>query len=308
MRRGSGAGPTSILVHHKGGAVNAVLPPTYSLAFLATTCGRSIALDLTPFGMSTSTASPTTVALAILWVVGDVATYRPKHDDAVAAFVAQQAGTIAQFGDVIYERGTAEEFRTCFDSLFGPLKEWIRRAGANLKYRTHDAQPYFRYIGAAAGVPDQGWHIIVLNSNCKAADGCGPASPQYQWLEEDLATYPSLCTLAYWHNPRWSFGEHGSSAAMLAIWELRYPHGVQVVLSGHDHDYEGFQPLDAVRQPDHERGIVQFVVGIGGQSLRSLGERLPVSATGSDDTCGVLQLELYRDHFAWKFIPIPYSG
>uniref|UniRef100_A0A7C5VYJ2 Alkaline phosphatase n=1 Tax=Thermomicrobium roseum TaxID=500 RepID=A0A7C5VYJ2_THERO len=286
------------------------------LAFLVAACGRSAALDLTPFVLTTpAVTSPTPVTSATLWAVGDVATCRSQNDDAVAALLAGQTGTIALLGDVVYERGTVEEFRNCFDPILGPLKARIRPAVGNHEYGSRDAQPYFDYFGAAAGLPGQGWysyelgawHIVVLNSNCKAAGGCGPESPQYQWLKQDLAAHPSLCTLAYWHHPRWSSGEHGNFESMQPVWELLYQQSVDVVLNGHDHNYERFEPLDAVGRPDPEHGIIEFVVGTGGRSLRPLGDRLPVSATGSDDTYGVLQLELYPDRFTWRFVPVSRS-
>ena len=74
---------------------------------------------------------------------------------------------------------------------------------------------YFRYFGAAAGQPSQGyysynvgaWHLIALNSNCSSAGGCGTTSPQGLWLKADLEANPTLCTLAYWHIPVFSSGD-----------------------------------------------------------------------------------------------------
>ena len=57
------------------------------------------------------------------------------------------------------------------------------------------------------------WHLIALNSNCSGVGGCTAGSPQEQWLKADLAARPAPCTLAYWHHPRFSSGQHGSSGA-----------------------------------------------------------------------------------------------
>lgn len=283
------------------------------LAALTLGCTRSAALDLTPEAAIPSPAvTPSAQPPVVLWAVGDAASCRTDADDAVARFLARQTGTIALLGDVVYERGTAEEFRECFDPLYGAMKDRLRPAVGNHEYRSPAAQPYFDYFGAAAGLPGQGWysydlgswHIVVLNSNCKEVGGCGPDSPQYRWLAEDLAQHPSRCTLAYWHHPRWSSGEHGSFASMQPVWALLSQWGVDVVLSGHDHDYERFRPLDAAGRPDLDRGIVQFVVGTGGRSLRPLGDRLPTSATGTDRAYGVLRLELDADRFAWSFVSV----
>jgi acid phosphatase type 7 len=54
----------------------------------------------------------------------------------------------------------------------------------------------------------------VINSNCSKVGGCQAGSAQEQWLRADLSTHPAACTLAYWHHPRFSSGEHGSTTAM----------------------------------------------------------------------------------------------
>ncbi|MCX7624162.1 MAG: metallophosphoesterase [Thermomicrobium sp.] len=284
-----------------------------ALVFALAACATSRATVVTPSGVpATATAAPTAVVPAVLWAVGDAAACGRETDDAVAAYLARQSGTIALLGDVVYEKGSPEEFQRCFDPLYGQLRDRIRPAVGNHEYGTAGARPYFDYFGAAAGLPGQGWysyelgtwHIVVLDSNCKDAGGCDPASPQYRWLRDDLAAHPARCTLAYWHHPRWSSGEHGSFASMQPIWELLYRNGVDVVLSGHDHDYERFRPLDAAGRPERDRGIVQFVVGTGGRSLRPLGDRLPTSATGTDRAYGVLRLELDADRFAWSFVSV----
>lgn len=276
-------------------------------------CTASHANSLPPTSpVESATPAPTVDVPAILWAVGDAATCRSQNDDAVAAFLAQQPGTIALLGDVVYERGTAEEFRNCFDPLFGSVKERIHPAIGNHEYGSRDARPYFDYFGASAGLPGQGWysydlgawHVVVLNSNCKPAGGCDETSPQYQWLRADLAAHPTRCTLAYWHHPRWSSGEHGNFESMQPIWELLSRTGVDLVLSGHDHDYERFQPLDANGHPDPEQGIVQFVVGTGGRSLRPIQHRLPTSATATDQAYGVLRLELFSDHYTWQLVTV----
>ena len=105
------------------------------------------------------------------------------------------------------------------------------------------------------------WHVVVLNSNCADVGGCGPGSRQLRWLAADLAAHPRACTLAYWHHPRFSSGLHGDDATYDAFWRTLYAAGADLVLAGHDHDYERFAPQDADGQADPEHGIREFVVG-----------------------------------------------
>jgi hypothetical protein len=83
------------------------------------------------------------------------------------------------------------------------------------------------------------WHIIVLNSNI----GAGPTSGQIAWLRADLtANAGKACTPAYWHHPRFSSGDHGNNTVSQTFWSVLYEFNADVVLSGHDHNYERFAP------------------------------------------------------------------
>jgi hypothetical protein len=123
----------------------------------------------------------------------------------------------------------------------------------NHDYHVPGASGYYNYFGANAGDPQKGyysynvgaWHIVVLNSNCNKIGGCGPESTQEQWLRADLAANPSVCTLAYWHHPLFTSGKHGNDTAVRPLWQTLYDAGADVVLTGHDHDYERFAPQDA---------------------------------------------------------------
>ncbi len=51
------------------------------------------------------------------------------------------------------------------------------------------------------------WHIVAFNSAiCPAATGCGPGDPQYRVAAEPISrSSDAVCTLAYWHHPRWDW-------------------------------------------------------------------------------------------------------
>ena len=87
------------------------------------------------------------------------------------------------------------------------------------------------------------------------------------WLRNDLAAHHPACTLAYWHQARFSSGPEGNLADYDTFWKVLYSHHVDVVLCGHNHVYERYalQTPAQVRDPKH--GIREFVVGTGGRSL-----------------------------------------
>ena len=258
----------------------------------------------------TPTAAPTP---AVLLAVGDVASCASTGDEAVAALVEERQGTLAVIGDTVYDRGQPEEFAECYDPTWGPFKDRTRPAVGNHEYLTTNAGGYFDYFGASAGDPGAGyysydlgaWHIVSINSLCWEVGGCGRDDPQATWLKADLAAHPALCTLAYWHFPRFSSGHHGSMDEVDAYWDILYESGAEVVLTGHDHDYERFAPQDGQGQADAERGVREFVVGTGGFSHYPFpGNPIAHSEIRDASSFGVLVLTLYEDRYAWEFVPI----
>jgi acid phosphatase type 7 len=267
---------------------------------------------------SSSTASPSStpdsalVGDAELLAAGDIASCSSTGDEATANLLDGLAGTVATLGDTVYEAGTTKEFADCYDPSWGREKSRTRPATGNHDYLTSGATGYFGYFGAAAGDPQKGyysyalgsWHIVVLNSNCAKVGGCEQGSPQEQWLRADLASHPTACTLAYWHHPRFSFGKYNNDPHTQVLWQALYDAGAEIVLAGHDHNYQRYAPQDPDGTLDRERGIRQFVVGTGGANHTPLANPPPNVEASNDDTFGILQLSLHATSYDWVFIPI----
>ncbi len=252
----------------------------------------------------------------VLVGAGDIASCASVGDEATAALLDEIPGTVFTAGDNVYDHGTPVEFARCYEPSWGRHRARTRPAPGNHDYGTPHAAGYFGYFGEAAGPSERGyysydlgaWHIVVLNSNCGAAGGCGPGSPQERWLRADLAAHPAACTLAYWHHPRFSSGPHGGSTAVRAFWQALYEAGAEIVINGHDHLYERFAPQDPDGRLDEEHGIRQFTVGTGGAGLYAVRRRAPNSEVVNTATFGVLKLTLYPDRYEWEFIPVPGGG
>jgi len=248
----------------------------------------------------------------VLVGAGDIASCVTAGAEATAKLLDGISGTVFTLGDNAYETGTSLEFAACYDPTWGRHKARTRPAPGNHEYLTDGARDYFDYFGAAAGDPAKGyysydlgaWHIIVLNSNCSEVGGCGVGSLQERWLRADLAAHPTTCTLAYWHHPRFSSGRNGSDATYQAFWQALYDYNADVVLSGHDHDYERFMPQNPRGVPDPVRGLREFVVGTGGRSHFTFrGAAVPNSEARNDNTFGVLKLTLHPAGYDWAFVP-----
>ena len=287
----------------------AVTAALLGLALIATAhAGRTPTLPPplgSPDAFATESPEPSDPT-RILLAVGDIASCDASADELVGELAARLPGTIALLGDIAYDRGSLDDFLNCFDPTWGQLRGRLRPAPGNHEYETKAATGYFAYFGAAVGDPDEGWysydlglwHVVVLNSNCGAIGGCGRGSRELDWLQQDLAasgaSRPGACTLAYWHHPRWSSGRHGTDDMTDALWDALAAAGADVVLFGHDHDYERIGPIDGIRS---------FVVGTGGRSLYDWpGPPLPQTEVRANDTYGLLELTLRDGKYSWQFV------
>ncbi|QDZ28741.1 metallophosphoesterase [Noviherbaspirillum sp. UKPF54] len=234
-----------------------------------------------------------------------------------AALIAQGLGkdknaAVLMLGDATYPVGLQAEFTNCYEPTWGRFKQQTYPAPGNHEYYTPQATGYYGYFGDAAGPARRGyysvdigsWHVISLNSNLKPA----AQQAQLEWLKNDLEQHKTLCTLAYWHHPVFSSGGHGSSERMLDAWKMLVAADADLVLVGHDHDYERFAPQDGDGNRDDRRGIRQFVVGTGGAHLTPFRFRKSNSEVSNNFTFGVLKLSLKELGYEWEFVPTADDG
>jgi hypothetical protein len=280
--------------------------------------GVTLVLGTIVLGSSPNTrsqSSPSTQGkdqAAVLVGAGDIADCRDLSGaEATAKIVEQIPGTVMVPGDLAYPEGSKENFE-CYDKTWGRVKSRTRPSPGNHEFHAAGATPYFDYFGSAAGDPKNGyysyelgaWHIIVLNSECVDVGGCDAGSRQEKWLRADLAAHPVACTLAYWHKPLFSSGgAHGNDPEIKPLWQALYDANADVVVNGHDHDYERFAPQTPDAAADAARGIREFVVGTGGKSHRPFGTTKPNSELRDATAFGVLKLTLKPNSYDWQFIP-----
>jgi len=234
---------------------------------------------------------------------------------------------VLDLGDNQYECGSLTAYNQAYDPTWGRVKSITYPAPGNHEYLTSasnstgcnaanaNAAGYFNYFGAVAGTPGQGWysfdigtwHLISLNSQCSAVGGCGTSSPQYAWLQADLAAHSNYCTLAYWHVPLFSSGGR-AAANSRSWWQLLYNANADVVLTGHDHIYERFAPQDANGNLDLARGLREFIVGTGGGNHTAITSVAANSEVRDSTTFGVLKLTLHPTSYDWQFVPAAGNG
>jgi len=267
------------------------------------------ASDVTSSSSPLSTPTPTR-ADPVLVGAGDIARCDGEGDEATADLLDDIEGTVFTLGDNVYPAASEETLRDCFGPSWGRHLDRIRPVAGNHDWKDGGIKAFRTYFGKQ--LPPDGstwyaywlgkWRVIVLDSDCAQVDGCDPDSPQGRWLADELATNPARCTVAMFHHPRFSSGdEHGNDRAMDAFWQPLYRAGTDVILNGHEHDYERFAPQDPEGNEDRERGIRQFVVGTGGGELRGFDDPEPNSELRANVAFGVLALTLHDGSYEWRF-------
>ena len=257
-----------------------------------------------------SAAAPvgTAEAPVVLVGAGDIANCEVGDGHMATARVLDNIpGTVFTMGDHAHPEGAKESYDECYDLSWGRHKARTRPSAGNHDLLTSDGRPYYDYFGENAGPRGLGyysyklgaWHIIALNSSI----AMGRTSKQLKWLRKDLAENPSTCTLAYWHIPLFSSGGHGNAPELiLDTWRILHKAGVDVVVNGHDHDYERFAPQDPKGKPDPEHGIREFVVGTGGAGVYRFKKVAKNSEVRQWQSYGVIKFTLHPDSYDWEFV------
>ncbi len=186
-----------------------------------------------------------------LAVAGDVGTGGDAAYRTAEAMDRREAeseyAALLLLGDNVYPAGDPDQLgRTVFDP-FAEVLDGDTRLLAVLG--NHDVDEGNGDAHAVAiGMPSR-WYATVLDDILVVSlDSTRPADPdQLAWLDTTLAESDATWRIATMHHPAYSGGYHGSShdvrAAFAPLFER---HGVQLVLAGHDHDYQRSRPLGGV--------------------------------------------------------------
>ena len=272
----------------------------------------------TPTGTPTATPTATQTAGSgdpVLIGAGDICiTSSISNANATAALItARPNAVVFTAGDNSNETGSSANYTNCVAKSWGVFKSRIHPVPGNHDYMTSGAGPYYAFYGAAAGTagkgyysynPSNNWHVVALNALCSEVGGCGVGSPEETWLKADLAANAGKHVIAIWHIPSFSSGgAHGNNSSYRSWWDDLYAAHADLVINGHDHDYERFA-LQSPSGAADPNGIREFVSGTGGAGQRSFGTIRANSQVRSTGTFGVLQLTLHAHSYDWQFLPV----
>jgi hypothetical protein len=237
---------------------------------------------------------------------GDVGDCATGGSERTVRLLDRTPGTVFMLGDGAHPQGARDTYADCYDPTWGRHLSRTRPVPGNHDYDLPESPGFFEYFAGQIGEGGRtyydfqlgAWRIYALDSNI----GAGSSSNQYQWLSTTLAQDSGSCALAYWHHPIRSSARNGDQDQMLDVWRLLAEHGADVVLSGHDHVYERFAPMN--KELDYDpRGMRLFVAGTGGARHYTFRDPRPLSEVRIEETWGVLKLTLSNDGYTWEFIP-----
>lgn len=260
---------------------------------------------------------------AVLVGAGDIAFCGSPGTFATSVELDRIPGTVFTAGDNAYPKASAADFAQCYDPTWGRHLDRTYPVLGNHDYDTSkDAKDYFDYFAGAANMGQRGlgyyaydvgsWRVFALNSEfftSGAVANAGAAATQLTWFKQQLASANKPCTIAIWHRPLFSSTTNGNgpSPDMRDLYKAAYDANVEIVINGHEHNYERFAPQDADGRADPARGVRQFVVGTGGVSLYTGFTKKPNSET-FQSSWGVLKLTLSSATYTWEYIPVEGQG
>jgi hypothetical protein len=226
------------------------------------------------------------------------------------------ADAVLALGDNQYNTGSLPNYNASFGPTWGRYKSITYPVPGNHEYGTSQAGGYFSYFGARAGTKGQGWysfdlgtwHVLAINGECDRNGGvCASGAAEEQWVRQDLAAHPTACTLAFWHQPRFSSGSAvvKNAEAMAPIWNDLYNANADLVLVGHKHFYERFAPLNTTGAVDNARGLREIIVGTGGEDHSGKPAPRAGSIVRENLTFGILKVGLHPGSYDWRFVPEP---
>ncbi|MFK0245459.1 metallophosphoesterase [Amycolatopsis azurea] len=254
-----------------------------------------------------SGARPLAEATTTVAAVGDVCGSSCNQTAPLIKNMNPQALILA--GDNAYDSGSLSEYKSKFDPYYGQFRSITYPTPGNHEYNTSGASGYFDYFGRQAGERGKGyysfdvgdWHFVALNSNITHSSG----STQVTWLKNDLAASTKPCTAAYFHHPRFSRGTHGDDTGVNPFFQALYDAKADLVVVGHDHNYQRFAPSRPDGTRDDVNGVRQLLIGTGGRGYYSFDQSsAAVQEKGNTNTFGVSRLTLTATDYRSDFVPV----
>ena len=198
---------------------------------------------------------------------GDTRTQHQVHQAVVDRIVTLEPDFVLHTGDLVALGSIIPYWETFFEVE----RELMARAPLfpALGNHEHNHPRYFDYFYLPG---NERWYTFDYGNArfiCLQVDGIadfGPQSEQYAWLEETLAANTQPWLFVYFHIPPYSSSPDALEGDVRrTLTPLFEQYGVDVVFTGHHHNYER----------NEVNGVTYIVTGGGGAPLGVMEEREP---------------------------------
>ena len=207
-------------------------------------------------------------------------------------------------------RASIDVYRANYALSWGSLQHMTYPIRGNHEYRTPGAAGYVEYFAQMSpsywSADMGGWRVLAVDSWCQGliSAGCSATSPQTQWLTTELAAARAegRCAVVLMHHPLVSSGRHASTIGQ-HFWKAAVDGGADLVLTGHDHIYERFSPLDNTGVPTTDgTGTPLIIAGLGGARATPIVTQQPGSQFVFNADHGVVSLTFTPTTYSWGFV------
>jgi predicted phosphodiesterase len=195
-------------------------------------------------------------------------------------------------GDNLYGNERPRDYQKKFEIPYKPLLDAGVKFYASLGNHDDDDQTKYKLFNMDGkkyySFKANGVRFFALDSNYVDAK-------QLEWLEKELAASGSDWKIAFFHHPLYSSGAtHGSADQQRELLEPVFlKHGVNVVLTGHEHFYERVKP---------QKGISYFIIGSSAKLRKGDLRKSPLTAYGNDGTYAFMLVEIAGDEMHFQAI------
>lgn len=233
--------------------------------------------------------------------IGDYGSGSQALNDVTDNIARSNPKLVLTLGDNVYWNGTEKDFQKRWDppNYFGDIRKNFPVMPA---LGNHDlasdptGAPYFKrfpelknaryYMFNKGGV-----HFVALNSN----ESLAPGSPQYKWLEKDLAKAKDDWKVVYFHHPMYSAYRQQKTPLKEHLGPLMAKYGVNLLLTGHEHNYTRTKALN-------DAGTVEIISGGGGHTLYPFTEKQGPIVAYRDVEFGHVNFEVTKDKLIGRYV------
>lgn len=227
--------------------------------------GSSAWLERTGFRTAPEPGSPAPVKIVVM---GDLGTQTSDQFAVRDELMNVPFDLVLVAGDLAYESGTLSDHEENFFEVYREIlmsKPFFVISG-NHDYAS-DGAVYREVFGLFENGGAEGlerWYSFDWGEvHFTAIDTEVPDDVQADWVAGDLEASDQPWKLAFMHKPLYSSGKHGSSGTLQNLFQDSFErYGVELVLAGHDHNYERTEPIN---------GVTYVVTGSAGRGTRPVG-------------------------------------